>query len=83
MKKKERVKSDIYSLTKIKGAVSRYFLLFFPASLFTSSEIKHVDEILTRGTKRLVSVNICSVEGNLADIFVSKVLPGIFVMKVK
>ena len=36
-----------------------------------------------RGTKRLVSVNICSMEGNSADIFVSKVLPGIFVIKVK
>ena len=36
-----------------------------------------------RGTKRLVSVNICSVEGNSADIFVSKVSPGIFVIKVK
>ena len=37
----------------------------------------------TRGTKRLVSVNICSVEGNSADIFVSKVSPGIFAIKVK
>ena len=37
----------------------------------------------SRGTKRLVSVNICSVEGNSADIFVSKVSPGIFVIKVK
>ena len=36
-----------------------------------------------RGTKRLVSVNICSVEGNSADIFVSKVSPGIFVIKEK
>ena len=36
-----------------------------------------------RGTKRLVSENICSVEGNSAAIFVSKVSPGIFVMKVK
>ena len=27
------------------------------------------------------SVNICSVEGNLAGIFVSKVSPGIFVIK--
>ena len=36
-----------------------------------------------RGTKRLVSVNICSVEGNWADIFGSKVPPGIFVIKVK
>ena len=32
----------------------------------------------TRGTKRLVSENICSVEGNSAAIFVSKVSPGIF-----
>ena len=36
-----------------------------------------------RGTKRLVSVNICSVEGNSAAIFVSKVSPGIFVIKEK
>ena len=36
-----------------------------------------------RGTKRLVSINICSVEGNSADIFFSKVSPGIFVIKVK
>ena len=35
------------------------------------------------GTKRLVSVNICSVEGNSAGIFVSKVSPGLFVIKVK
>ena len=43
-----------------------------------------VQNIVTfRGTKRLVSVNICSVEGNSADIFVSKVPPGIFVIKVK
>ena len=40
-------------------------------------------DALIRGTKRLVSVNICSVEGNSADIFVSKVRPGIFVIKVK
>ena len=37
----------------------------------------------SRGTKRLVSENICSVEGNSAAIFVSKVSPGIFVTKVK
>ena len=37
----------------------------------------------SRGTKRLVSVNICSVEGTSAGIFVSKVLPGIFVMQEK
>ena len=36
-----------------------------------------------RGTKRLVSVNICSVESYSAGIFVSKVSPGIFVIKVK
>ena len=39
--------------------------------------------ILNRGTKQLVSVNICSVEGNPAGIFVSKVSPGIFVIKLK
>ena len=36
-----------------------------------------------RGTKRLVSVTICSVEGNSAGIFDSKVSPGIFVVKEK
>ena len=36
-----------------------------------------------RGTKRLVSVNICSVEGNSAGIFDSKVSPRIFVVKEK
>ena len=36
-----------------------------------------------RATKRLVSVNICSVEGYSADIFVSKVSPGILVVKRK
>ena len=40
-------------------------------------------EFQIRGTKRLVSVNICWVEGNSADIFVSKMSPGIFVIKVK
>ena len=38
---------------------------------------------MVRGTKRLVSVNICSVEGNSAGVFVSKISPGIFVIKVK
>ena len=36
-----------------------------------------------RGTKRLVSVNICSVGGNSAGIFVSKVSSRIFVIKEK
>ena len=36
-----------------------------------------------RSTKRLVSVNICSVEGNSAGIFVSRVSPGIFVIEKK
>ena len=38
---------------------------------------------ILRGTKRLVSVNICSVDLNSAGIFFSKVSPGIFVIKVK
>ena len=38
---------------------------------------------MIRGTKRLVSVDICSVEGNSADIFVSKVSPEILVVKRK
>ena len=38
---------------------------------------------LYRGTKRLVSVNICSKEGKSAGVFVSKISPGIFVIKVK
>ena len=47
------------------------------------SEYLGLQEYADRGTKRLVSVNICSVEGNSAGIFVSKVTPGIFVIKVK
>ena len=39
--------------------------------------------VFLRGTKRLVSVNICSVEGNSVGIFFSKVSPEIFVIKVK
>ena len=35
-----------------------------------------------RGSRWLVSENICSVEGNSAGIFVSKVSPGVFVIKV-
>ena len=35
----------------------------------------------TRGTERLVSANIRSVEGNSAGIFVGKVSPGIFLVK--
>ena len=30
----------------LKGAVSRYFLLFFPVLFFTSSKLKHVNEML-------------------------------------
>ena len=37
----------------------------------------------SRGTKRLVSVYICLVEGNSAGIFVSRVSPEIFVIKEK
>ena len=40
-------------------------------------------EYFFRGTKRLISVNICSAEGNSAGIFVSKVSPGISVAKEK
>ena len=43
----------------------------------------YLAERIVRGTKRLVSENICSVEGNSATIFVSKASPGIFVIKVK
>ena len=39
--------------------------------------------VIVRSTKRLVSVNICSVEGNSACIFFSKVTPGILVVKRK
>ena len=45
----------------------------------TTLDLANID----RGTKRLVSVNICSVERNSADIFVSKESPGMFVIKVK
>ena len=39
--------------------------------------------IINKGPKRLVSVNIYLVEGNSAAIFVSKVSPGILVIKEK
>ena len=50
---------------------------FFPPTWFT--EIGRI----FRGTKRLVSVNISSVEVNSAGTFFSKVSPGIFMIKVK
>ena len=50
---------------------------------FASNENNERSKACSRGTKRLVSENICSVEGNSAAIFVSKVSPGIFVIKVK
>ena len=49
-------------------------------STFSRSRIRMIP---FRGTKRLVSVNICSAEGNSAGIFVSKVSPRIFVVKEK
>ena len=49
------------------------------SSLFWTSRFKNK----YRGTKRLVSVNICSVEGNSAYIFVSKVSPGILARRKK
>ena len=39
--------------------------------------------LLVRGTKRLVSISNCSVEGNSAGVFVSKVSPGILVVQRK
>ena len=61
-------------------AVAYHFFVFVFRPLW-SVVIKAAPGV--RGTKRLVSVNICSVEGNSADIFVSKVPPGIFAIKVK
>ena len=54
----------------------------FVGALFPSNR-RFFNEIVAgiRGTKRLVSVNICLVEGNSADIFVSKVSPEILVVK--
>ena len=49
----------------------------------TGNSTHSVSRQFIRGTKRLVSVNICSVEGNSAGIFDSKVSPGIFVVKEK
>ena len=46
-------------------------------------KLQHEKLQQNRGTKRLVSVNICSVEGNSAGIFVSKMSLGIFVIKEK
>ena len=47
----------------------------------TTSSVAESQPECFKGTKRLVSVNICSVEGNSAGIFDSKVSPGIFVVK--
>ena len=66
-----------------------FYLSLRPSS--TVCNASHLDPFFVRtlpfefirGTKRLVSVNICSVEGNSAAIFVSKVSPGIFVIKEK
>ena len=43
--------------------------------------LKTIKELNQGHKTGLVSVNICSVEGNSAGIFVSKVSPGIFVIK--
>ena len=51
--------------------------------MVSKNSVFMVSFLKIRGTKRLVSVNICSVEGNSANIFASKVSPGIFVIKVK
>ena len=65
-----------------------FFFFFFSLSPVVRAEVyprhlftKHSQKF--GGAKRLVSVNICSVEGNSAGIFVSKVSPGIFVIKIK
>ena len=47
------------------------------------NRVYSIDIKYYRGTKRLVSVNICSVEDNSAGIFVSKVSPRNFVIKEK
>ena len=52
-----------------------------PSSQNLATVIKKL--AIIRGTERLVSINICSVEGNSAGIFFSQVSPGIFVIKVK
>ena len=43
----------------------------------------HRGHFSCRGTIRLVSVNICSVESNSAGIFDGKMSPAIFVVKEK
>ena len=51
-----------------------------PVSILVSV-LELTTTLLIRDTKRLVLVNICSVESNSAGICVSKVSPGIFVIK--
>ena len=53
------------------------------SSLVCDGSILRKTKGSNRGTKRLFSENMCSVEGNSAAIFVSKVSPGVFVIKVK
>ena len=55
------------SLSALRSAGDR---LFFAFAMFTSA-CSNLTLSRDRGTKRLVSVNSCSVEGNSAGIFVS------------
>ena len=65
--------------TRLESLSTAWWSLLLMTSCYVCRESK--SDI--RGTKRLVSENICSVEGNSAGIFVSKVSPGTFVIKVK
>ena len=62
----------------MKAAFIVSYQHLIPSAIFSPS-----GRVARRGTKRLVSVNICSLEGNSGGIFVSKVSPGSFVIKEK
>ena len=56
-------------------------LLRSPFLVARLCSVSRVFRLCFSGTKRLVSVNICLVEGNSAGVFVSEVSPGILVVK--
>ena len=56
--------------SKRRATVPRFHWSVFRAILTSGGPGKNCHSFSSRGTKRLVSANICSVEGNSAGIFV-------------
>ena len=64
-------------MSNFKRRISRLHSGNWKDDIFLATQTQY------RGSKRLVSVNICSVEGNSAGVFVSKVPPEICVTEGK